>query len=275
MPNYSRVIFPIAAVCACCASSPAFAEVRAEATISGVTWSLESLAPAQGNSPIIDFLQAGMNHAAANSFTTIFETHSQGGFGGVGDASASARLGLGQSATANVATGQHVGHLPQLSAFAGGTTYADTPGHFGQFDATATSRDWIFTLSPYSQVTFHATSILSASMTGRAEETSFASVWLAVSDLPIAEPTRHETVGVAYFDLRTDNLADARRSLTTVSAVFDNPGNTSVTGYLSMTAYVHGYSLATAVPEPTAWALMLSGFAVVGFCAMQRRERLA
>ena len=275
MPNYRRAIFHIAAVFIGIGSVPypATATVVSEAGLSGITWSLASLAPAQGILPVIDFQQAGVNHAAANSFTTVFETHSQGGFGGVGDASASAPLEPRQTATANVATGQHNGQLTQLTASAAGMTYADTQGHFGKFDATATSHDWVFTLSPYSQVTFGATSTLRASMTGGAQETAFTSAWLAVSDLPIADPVRHDNVDVAYVDLRTENLPESRRSLTSLSVVFDNPGNASIAGYLSMTTYVQGYSLATPVPEPTVWALMLSGLAVVGCQYGRRRGR--
>ena len=115
--------------------------------------------------PALSFIGTGINDASANSYSTLFETHGRGSTGGTGDVSASAPLVAGQTAQAAVTTGT-VGQLPPLSLFASGTTMPSAPGSFGQFDAQAASRDWVFTLAPQTQVTFYATSNLNVALTG-------------------------------------------------------------------------------------------------------------
>ena len=158
-----------AGILAACAAvlllaTPASAAIQSTATLSNFSWSLTDLNPLDTTAPALSFIGTGINDASANSYSTLFETHGCGATGGTGDVSASAPLVAGQTAQAAVTTGT-VGQ-PPLSLFASGTTMPSAPGSFGQFDAQATSRDWVFTLAPHTQVTFYATSNLNVALTG-------------------------------------------------------------------------------------------------------------
>jgi hypothetical protein len=243
------------------------------------SWSLTDLTPLDTTAPALSFIGTGINDASANSYSTLFETHGRGATGGTGDVSASAPLVAGQTAQAAVTTGT-VGRLPPLSLFASGTTVPSAPGSFGQFDAQAASRDWVFTLAPQTQVTFHATSNLNVALTGGGAEVSTvtASIWVAnlPTPLPGALPLpdgvrRIELQDLAYITLLTESGPQGQRSQGTVSVVFDNPTDSVATGYLSAMAYAYGHSLAAPVPEPEGWAMLLAGLGVVGIC----RRRMA
>ena len=227
------------------------------------------------------FIGTGINEARANSYSTLFETHANGTTGGTGDVSANAPLVARQTAQAGVTTGT-VGQLPQLNLFASGTTVPSAPGSFGQFDAQAASRDWVFTLAPQTQVTFYATSSLNVALTGgdAEEATVTASIWLAnlptpLSDaLPLPDGVRRvEVQDFAYITLVTQSVPQAQPCQEMISVVFDYPTDNMATGYLLAMTYAYGRSLAAPVPELAGWAMVLAGLGVVGIC--RRRSESA
>lgn len=244
------------------AALPTHAAVTTTATLSDFTWTLQDLHPDDGVPPSLVITAIGGNRVSANHYSTLFETHASGGNGASGDASATANLVAGQTASATVTTGV-VGQLPLLALSVQGSTVASAPDHFARFDATATSRGWAFVLSPHTQVTFSASSSLLAEMTGGGAEASFGhtALWVALQpgdDVPAA------VEDMAFVSLVTPGAPGRQRSLGSVAVTFDNASGDSLAAYLSATASAYGETLAAPVPEPAGWAMLLVGLGVVG-----------
>lgn len=248
------------------------AAVTTTATLSNITWTLQNLHPDDSIPPSLLITTNGGNQAGANHYSTLFETHSSGGNGTIGDASATANLVAGQTASATVTTGV-AGQLPLLALSAQGSTVASAPAHFARFDAAATSWGWAFVLSPHTQVIFSASSSLHAEMTGGGAEASFGHTALWVALQP-GEGVPSAVEDMAFVSMVTPSAPGRQSSLGNVSVRFDNASGDSVTAYLSATANAYGETLAPPVPEPAGWAMLLAGLGVIGAWGLPSSRRM-
>jgi PEP-CTERM motif-containing protein len=77
---------------------------------------------------------------------------------------------------------------------------------------------------------------------------------------------------VGSYDTYTQVFATTPGSLYTLDFLFSNPSDNAPSGLLVTT---DGTPVTSAVPEPSTWAMMITGFAGVAFLTYRRRNRAA
>ncbi len=255
-------------VAAMCGAGPAFGQSSASASLINFSYSLVDLDLTDGITPSITFADpgAGLSFASVNLRDWEgFQIAADAEQGAYAFAPVSARASLPTARGEAAMSGSLVSGLSLQSRY----TINDFGGHLIEVE-NAVSSGAGFILSPMTSLILHADVALSAFVDIGASSTlqgsAFTGIYMDVTpgfdnDAPVlvAGRTLSATTG--------ESLNDAA----TLALTVRNGGAVPVDNFLHMAIGGRGnlYSI-PAVPEPSAWAMLLAGIGLLGYRAAKR-----
>jgi len=271
-----RFVLGLAAAAALAVAAPAHAGSSATALLGPLAIELVDLDPLDGIAPSIQFEASSSSRAAVAAFTPfgVFDDDVQNGTGPWGDTAAGVLLPLAQAAASLSGAGPD-GTGAVLSAHGSAFDFDAPAGQAAQYQGAAWApyvAAGAFTLSAATAVTISgAASVDVATTSGSAYYHDFASAFVHLY-----------ITGVGGSGMSFDSLSASCESITgsgpcfstdgrTLTATFSNTTAASISGNLQAAVQAAGYTYASAVPEPGAWALLLAGLAGLRFAATRSR----
>lgn len=271
---------------------PAMAEVSASASLNNLGYVLYDLNPGDGIAPSLTVFSTVWDRTSVNA-----DVKDSAGGGVAFDtetapqtfADLQAFASLGRTHGSGMVTGSLNG---SNQVAANGAANATLNGVAASFSAQASTTgnlvDKQFALSPYTLLVFtgqgHASATTTVGTNAYGEESASASVLLSIygvgtfgtgTQFSAGILTANATSTVTGFEWNGQTLVTlyAGQSLNkseNLTASFVNATGGELRGSLMVESKVYGSTPISAVPEPTTWALMFAGIAVVSLCARQR-----
>jgi hypothetical protein len=284
-------------------SGAAMAASSASAKFDNLTYTLYDLNPGDGVSASITFIppSAGTHGSDVGSSASDPGAGSQSGsawsFQVFGAASSTSTVG-DTTATAKLSGSIHAGGVDMLAAGStAGTTYAPSSSSYSA--SASVGPIWYetfsFDLAPYTLVVFAGSADITATTTigaawddwGFPSESANAFASLSVSGNGPSgggqQSSSQSLSASASFDQVLDPLTwmytyvgQSSHETAALAASFANVSGTSLSGKLSASVSISGYSafapVTQPVPEPGTWALFGAGLALMGLRAHRRNK---